>query len=886
MNGSQTRRWGGLAGCFALVAAGEASAVPIDQTPYGRSTLRLEWRPGPQEMRDSARRQEIERGFAEGGVGARWISVVDPLGSPVYDSAALPTEDPKAVENEAVLNQWVEELHARGLPVLSWYPLIITQSGWAKHPDWRQAFIVPQPEGRHKDIDCCIHSGYGQALIDFCNEAIDRFKLDGIWFDGSAWTQIWDRPVPLSCVCGACRRQFEEDTGADLPTEVNWGDPTFRHWVAWRYEAFGRYLGRLAEGIRGAHPEAAVVVNHYHRPVIPWQSAIPLNPYAADIITGSEATGEARVDLTMRLCRAYGRPQSEVWRPFDCAANAESAPQTDELLHHALTCFAAGGMPSFGGGDAQLVGPTARILSPIMKAIRPFVAGASYPYAALHLSQQTETFHLSRDPKGVDWSLEPFWQSIEGWTQGLDAAHVPPDYVYDRDLTAANLRRYRALLLPMSFALSRSQAQALVDFARNGGVVVVGLAAGSLDEWGERQQGSALGEALGYAFDGVPSPAADEWEAVTLQPRGYGDPVSTTALRAPLRLMDRAWKVLYQESTGAPAIARRKFERGHVLVVNTDLGRVDRGWQPVAGGKTRLDVTDEVAASGRHSLQFVDDPDAPYPFCPDMEMHFKSFGPPRSVGGRMTCDVRLGKGSVAAIELRSSVKPCGGAALQLGRHGKLTVGDRELADVPIDTWLHLEVRLRFGAEGAVYDVSLAAPGQTPQVFGGLPAVDQGFSRCDWAVIFGLGTDPATFQVDNVRIERLSADGTAAAVLADDFEATPVGQTVPNNPVPMIARMVQELAPPPLEVEAPGHVRVGMFQRPGGEVLVHLHNLNGSHRGWEQMNGPEVRLRARVPVQSAESALTGRPLVIRREGRTKVIVVPSVGLYEVVRVRLR
>jgi len=860
--------------------------MPVDQTAYGRSTLRLEWRPGPQEMRDPARRQEIERGFVEGGVGARWISVVDPLGSPVYGSAILPTEDPKAAENEAILKQWVGELHAQGIPVLSWYPLIITKSGWAKHPDWRQEFIVPQPDGRHKDIDCCIHSGYGQALVDFCNEAIDRFGLDGIWFDGSAWTQIWDRPVPLSCVCAACRKQFKGDTGADSPTEANWGDPRFRRWVAWRYEAFGRYLGRLAEGIRRAHPEAAVVVNHYHRPVIPWQSAIPLNPYAADIITGSEATGEARVDLTMRLCRAYGRAQSEVWRPFDCAADPETAPQTDELLHHALTCFAAGGMPSFGGGDAQLVGPTAGLLSPIMKAIHPFVGGESYPYAALHLSQQTETFYLSRDPKGVDWSLEPFWQSIEGWTQGLGAAHVPPDYVYDKDLTAARLRRYPALLLPMSFALSRSQVQAIVDFARNGGLVVAGLAAGSLDEWGERQPHSALGDALGYAFDRVPSPAADEWEAVTLKPTGRGDPISTTALRVPLRLTNHAWEVLYRESSGAPAIARRGFGRGQVLVVNTDLGRIDRGWQPVAGGKTRLAVTDQVAASGRHSLEFVDDPEAPYPFCPDMEMHFKSFGPPGSAGGRMTCDLRLGKGAVAAIELRSSVKPHGGAALQLGGHGKLVVGDRALADVPLDRWLHLEIRLRFGPAGATYGVSLATPGQAPQVFASLPAVDQGFSRCDWAVIFGLGTDPATFHVDNVKIERLSADGQAAAVLADDFEATGAGGTVASSPVPVIARMVRELAPPSIEAEAPDHIRVGMFRMAGGEVLVHLHNLNGGHGEWQQAKGPEVRLRARVPVQSAESALTERPLVIRSEGRTEVIVVPSVGLYEVVRVRLR
>ena len=60
-----------------------------------------------------------------------------------------------------------------------------------------------------------------------------------------------------------------------------------------------------------------MVINHYHRPGIPWHSAIPIDLYAADIISGSEAFDPDTLDLTMRLCRAYNRPQSEVWRMFD-----------------------------------------------------------------------------------------------------------------------------------------------------------------------------------------------------------------------------------------------------------------------------------------------------------------------------------------------------------------------------------------------------------------------------------------------------------------------------------------------------------------------------------------------------------------------------------------
>jgi len=867
-----------------LVAA--ASAEPADQTAYGRSTVRLEWRPGPESMTDAGPRQETERGFAGGGVDARWISVVDPLGAPYYDSAFLPADFANAAENARTLKEWVAELHARGTPVMSWYPLIICRTGWQEHPDWRQQFIVPQPEGRHKDIDCCVLSDYGQALINFCNEAIDRFGLDGFWFDGSAWTQIWDRPIPLSCVCDACKERFRADTGLEAPADVNWSDPAFRRWVAWRYEAFGEYLGRLARGIHAVHPHATVVVNHYHRPVIPWQGAIPLNPYEADIITGSEATGEARVDLTMRLCRAYGRSQSEVWRPFDCAEDPDTAPQTDDLLHHALTCFAAGGMPSFGGGDAKLVGPTAAILAPIMEAIRPYVGGESYPYAALHLSQQTETFYLSRERKGADWSLEPYWQSIEGWTQGLGMAHIAPDYVYDRDLVPTRLRGYRALLLPMSLALSDEQALAIADYVRGGGLAVVGPGAGALDEWGEPRSRNPLGAALGYSFGGVPSPAADEWQAALLVPVEGGDPLSTTALKVPLALRGRGWDVLYRDGESedaAPAIALRTFGRGQALVVNTDLGRTDRGWQPSVGGKTRLAVTDALACTGKHSLEFADDPDAPYPFCPDMEMRFGSFEPPRSSGGRLECDLRLGKGAVAAIELRSSTPPCIGPAIRLGDGGRLVAGDSKLAEAPPDTWLHVGIDWRFGPDGSGYDVTLTAPGEAPQVFRDLPCADVGVRRCDWAVIYSPGSEQSVFHVDNVRIERIgAADGQATAVLADDFETTPVGGVAPTNCASVLARLVRGLAPPEIEVEAPQDVRVGMFRAQDGGALVHLHNLDGTHATWRKDEGPPVRIRSRQPVRSAVAAVSGRTLPIVREGDQQVVTVPHVGLYEVVK----
>ena len=175
--------------------------------------------------------------------------------------------------------------------------------------------------------------------------------------------------------------------------------------------------------------------------------------------------------------------------------------------------------------------------------LRPYVGGESVPYAALHLSQQAETFYFSREPKGRDWALEPHWKSITGWTQGLLEGHISPDYLYDRQFTPRNLARYKLLVMLMSPALSEEQCRTALGFAKEGGTLVLGIGAGAADEWGETRSANPLEAALGFHFEKTPTPAANETVAFKLTGED-GRPVGDlAALCSPLKLRDAAWKV-------------------------------------------------------------------------------------------------------------------------------------------------------------------------------------------------------------------------------------------------------------------------------------------------------------------------------------------------------
>jgi hypothetical protein len=890
------------------------AAEPIENTRYGRAGLRIEGRIQPHEFPNPPI-DKLEPALAKAGVQARWIEVVDKVGSAVVENPFLPCaySAEVAAQNEKLLTRWVNEIHRTGMTAMSWYPLIFNAQANKLHPDWRQVSILPWPAPGLETIPCCFNSPYGDALIGYCNWAIERFKLDGIWFDGSVWTPIWSSPYPLTCRCAACQKKFKEETGQEVPQKVDWNDPTFRRWLAWRYKEFGGYVGRLSKAIREKHPQAAVVINHYHRPGTSWHSAVPLDKYSADIISGSEAFSPESLDLTVRLCRAYGRSQAEVWRMFDVGPNPASG--AEHLLEHSLICYAAGGHPSFGfdpfqGQDDQAVA-AATLMSPIMNAIHPFVGGRSLPYCAMHVSQQTETFFFGPvQGRGV---ADPYFDGLMNWNEAFGRAHMPPDHVYDADFTPKTLARYKLLLMPLSMSLSDEQAATAVEFVRAGGTLLLGAGAGQCDAGGILRSDNPLAKALGLAFEKATPPIAEKKDVLRIVDaqgrRTMLNPARHTTLRLlrPTLPMNRSaasepehgssttsvsisddWKVLAHEENenGPPAIAERTLGKGRVMVLSFDptgfLGSV-----PATGGDARIEVASDAAASGKHSLKFTDGPGATVPYYPDLETRVIPFATPNYVGGTLQFDLKLTPQATLNVELRSDESPIDGPRFNIEPGGHVSVPGHAFGQIPPDVWAHVAIRYDFARDGkpASYEATVTLPDgkklTSPRV--APPSAD--YRRTNWFVMYGPGTAAATFHLDNLELLARKADGSQDVACREDFEAgsESLGMTA-GQAAYEIAGLLRQGTAQPITVEAPLEVRVGLFEADAGRILVHLHNRSARRADWQQPSGPAVVLRGTIPIRAAKLAIGDRPLEIHRQDAAWDIRVPPIGLYQVVELK--
>lgn len=482
---------------------------------YRQAAVRVEYRPEPDSPCEGGGREKLESWMAAAGVEARWIGVTHHLLGAYYPSAHLPAWAGAKPEYEAQLLEWVRLLHRRRCAAMTWVPLTLWGPAWKAHPDWRVQFLVdPPPEGESWGHNCCLNSPFGDALIGFCIETLEKFDFDGLWFDGAGLHGGAVRQV-VGCVCPHCAARCRAETGRELPRAYDWSDPDFRHWVRWRADNFAANWQRLVDAVHAAVPQATVVFNHYHRENVGWNGAIPLNPFGHDFVSGTETDYDtARAGFYTKCMRAYGRGHAETWmglatRHVGARGEGENARR---VMDFALGCCNAGGHPSMGGYTPLLKG-----IADAIKARAPFLNLPTVPHLALHVSQQSETFVFGRDPAFTTnaWR-DRYWASAVGWHRLLSDAGFASEVVYDAHLDQAGLSAFPILLMPFATALSDKQWKRLHAYVRAGGVLLAGPWFGLCDEWGEPRR-VPLGDRGCFPF-GARFPEWERLERDLLEP--------------------------------------------------------------------------------------------------------------------------------------------------------------------------------------------------------------------------------------------------------------------------------------------------------------------------------------------------------------------------------
>ncbi len=468
---------------------------------YEHCATRLESRgehpPTPEYVAD------LVEGLRRCGVEAIWHSAVDPRGQPLFPSRVFPDHHPQA-SLEAFRNL-LDPVHKLGVPVLSWYPMNLGGGVLRSHPEWRMEFYAMEdtpPNEEWAARYACFNSPYGELLPRFAAEVVRDVGFDGIWFDGSTFsnhnTGPWFTP---GCRCDFCRDRFRREAGLDLPARVDYGDPIFKRWIQWRYDVLMHLWKACLDAILAVRPDATVVFNNYRRRVahhgarMGWNVAIPLRRLGWNCMMSTEFDNfPHQADFQMKFNRAYACTRGvESWWPLSDFGKSPWVPDHDPLpaIQAHLGAISAGGAASMG------VGVAAKNFAPILAAIqheaRPriqFKDGQTVEYAALWCSQRHQDFACPRQP-------DEAWEQWHGMNELCRHAHLQTSVVFDDHIEQGELNRYPVLLVGETRCISRAQAAQLRRYVESGGVLVACRDAGTLDEWGGPRRRPILDELLG-----------------------------------------------------------------------------------------------------------------------------------------------------------------------------------------------------------------------------------------------------------------------------------------------------------------------------------------------------------------------------------------------------
>lgn len=165
-------------------------------------------------------------------------------------------------------------------------------------------------------------------------------------------------------------------------------------------------------------------------------------------------------------------------------------------------------------------------------------------------------------------------------------------------------------------------------------------------------------------------------------------------------------------------------------------------------GRTDLiALTSEVAASGKHSLKIQDRPDLKFAYNP----HF--YWDPHYTTGRahLNYRIRLEPGAKANCEWRDRSSPYRtGPNLQF-HDGAMFVQGQKLIEVPLNSWVGVEMRSPIGQTGCHWTLRVTLPGGARKEFPDLPC-DPQWKEVRWVGFSSNATDFTAFELDDIEME--------------------------------------------------------------------------------------------------------------------------------------
>ncbi len=451
--------------------------------------------------------QMMEMGF----VGTRYA---------LYPSKLLPMEPGLS---PTMIKEKVARIDKARLRIIGTAPPCFNGTMYAEHPDWRS---VDSPGAPIPGLDPKIHpeggwlcqmGPWGDYLIEILAEVLTEFpEVDGFGFDG-----IHHRNA---CYCQHCVEAWKKETGLE-PPPVDMNNPLFRRYQLFMDRRMEAFVERMQTRLKGINPHTAIVTwttnagRFGHFKEIPRSMSsrmnllfdAPAQEYWLDEtnrgLSVVPAFASAYIWAVANHRVAYSEPyMMSHGNPY----GVDSIPPL-EMLCRAMQVNTHGSFSSLSMGWGHHLWDASKESFKEITRRSPWLTHKEpYPWAALVMSDQTRIFY-GQSPDQVETR---YLSNVLGMYRTALEEHLPVTVFTDWQITEAELKDYKVLLLPNTACLSAEQIKVIEAFVQNGGGLVASVDASRCDELGNLRPGFGLADLFGADFKGVPKQGESKPEVI------------------------------------------------------------------------------------------------------------------------------------------------------------------------------------------------------------------------------------------------------------------------------------------------------------------------------------------------------------------------------------
>jgi hypothetical protein len=359
---------------------------------------------------------------------------------------------------------WRKVTRAHGVGLYVHYSGVYDSLAIEKHPEWARLDADGKPDTKAT-------STFGpyvdQLLIPQLKEVSEMYDLDGVWVDGECWAVEWD--YSLRAI-----ERWKTETGHSAVPRSN-ADPHWFEWKQFQRRQFENYVRHWVDALHAFNPKLQVTSNWMYSIRVPKPVEVNVDFLSGDYSPGN-SVNTARIEA--RYLASTGKPWDLMAWGFNKGEGGLgwSFKTPVQLQQEAAVVLMQGGgfqiyfyEPTRAGYVVPDITKIAGEVADFCRA-RQQVSHKSTPVPQVALLMSSESYwDQSETPFG---SPKEFLGPLEGALHALLESHYSVEILAEHQLEP-QLRHYPLVVVPDSYKLSAPFKQALLNYAKGGGSLLL-----------------------------------------------------------------------------------------------------------------------------------------------------------------------------------------------------------------------------------------------------------------------------------------------------------------------------------------------------------------------------------------------------------------------------